>query len=361
MSTRLKDRYNRVFIEQVSCVVVQRYSGFSKELFQQRVFNRAWSELTLKSRIDHIAVALYQGLPMAYPQALEILTPLSAGFDGLMGLFLPAYVEKYGRHEPRRSLQALAQMTRFCSAEFAIRPFIEDNPKDTFAQMLEWSLSEDEHLRRLSCEGCRPRLPWAKVLKVFQNRPSCVLPLLENLKTDESIYVRKSVANHLNDISKDHPEWVVNIARNWWGQHTHTDWIIKRGCRTLLKDNHPDVLSLFGFLPPNHLQVNDFCVDDTVTFGSDLHFSFVLNAGSVRLGKLRVEYAIDLLKARGHWSRKWFALSESFVTESHKAVSRKYLFKALSVRRYYPGVHRLIIRVNGEEKACRKFVLVMDL
>jgi 3-methyladenine DNA glycosylase AlkC len=335
----------------------QRYPAFNASLFQQRVFDPHWSSRTLKSRIDHIADALYQGLPMTYLQSLAILTPLAAGFEGFSGLFLPAYVEKYGRDEPIPSLQALAQMTRFCSAEFAIRTFLEDNPKDTLAQMLTWSLATDEHLRRLACEGCRPRLPWARVLKVFQHHPQSVLPLLQNLKADNSVYVRKSVANHLNDISKDCPEWVIKVAQNWWGQHPHSDWVIKRGCRTLLKENHPAALSLFGFLAPNHVHLQDFYVDETVTFGHNLHFSFALNAGNVPLGKLRIEYAIDLLKARGHWSRKWFAVSESFITASHKAINRQHAFKPLSVRRYYPGLHRLIIRVNGVEQACGDFVL----
>ena len=123
------------------------------------------------------------------------------------------HIEVYGLGYPEESLHALEQITRLVSAEFAVRPFILRDPDRTMEYFRRWSLDENATVRRLASEGCRPRLPWAVALPMFKKDPSPLLPILENLKDDASLYVRKSVANNLNDISKDHPDLVLELAR----------------------------------------------------------------------------------------------------------------------------------------------------
>lgn len=152
-------------------------------------------------------------------------------------LFFPAFVELYGRQEEdwETSMAALARYTQYASSECAVRRFIVNHEERIMAQMRVWSKDESAFVRRLASEGCRPALPWGQALNRFKKDPSPILPVLEQLKTDPSLDVRRSAANNLNDISKTHPDLMVKLAKAWYGENKDTDWIVKHGCRTLLK------------------------------------------------------------------------------------------------------------------------------
>ena len=144
-------------------------------------------------------------------------------------------------------------------------------------QMYLWSRHENEHVRRLASEGCRPSLPWGQALVRFKKDPAPILPILQQLKADPSPYVRKSVANNLNDISKTHPDLVVKMAKEWYGENEFTDWIVKHGCRTLLKNGNCEVLAIFGYHNADCIHVSSFQLGKTsISLGEDLTFSFYI-------------------------------------------------------------------------------------
>jgi 3-methyladenine DNA glycosylase AlkC len=224
-------------------------------------------------------------------------------------------------------------------------------------QMELWADSDNSHVRRLASEGCRPRLPWAMALPDFKKDSTPILPILEKLKNDESEYVRRSVANNLNDISKDHRDLLVKISRDWLGNNENTNKLIKHACRSLLKQGDKVVLLLFGFTDPCHITLSDFFVHDSVFMGENLSFSFSLYSKERDLGQIRIEYAIDFMKNNGRQARKVFKISEADYSGNSKFVEKNHSFRKISTRTYYPGEHGLTIIVNGVEFASGHFTL----
>jgi 3-methyladenine DNA glycosylase AlkC len=267
-------------------------------------------------------------------------------------------VECYGLDNWDISIPALALFTQYSSSEFAIRPFLAKDPKKGMGHMLQWAKDENPHLRRLASEGCRPRLPWAMALSGFKKDPTPILPILETLKDDPSEYVRMSVANNLNDISKDHPGLVLEISEKWLGQSKNTDWIVKRACRTLLKEGNTQALLLFGFGDPGHIDVKKLTFSTpSLTIGDDFRFTFEMSFESDEEFRIRLEYGIDFVKANGKLSRKIFQIREASFEPGTHTISRKHSFQDLSTRKHYPGQHRMAIIVNGVEKLNAKFDL----
>lgn len=338
--------------------IAKIYKDFDKKQFVDKIYVKEWKEKELKARMHHITVCLHETLPDDYLTALSILLEIADKITGIEGMCLPDYVEKYGLEEWDKSLEALKELTKYSSSEFAIRPFIIKEKEKAMKFMLELSVDNNEHVRRFSCEGCRPRLPWTMALPELKKDPSLILPILENLKEDVSEYVRKSVANNLNDISKDHPELVLNICEKWLGKSEYTNWIVKRACRTLLKAGNTRAMLLFGYGLPNQLKVNQLKFKyATIHIGDELEFSFVLNSKNKKGIKVRLEYAVDYLKANGKHSSKVFMIAEKEFSQGEHIVSKKQSFKELTTRKHYPGVHALKILVNGVEKAAGKFNL----
>ena len=357
MAELLKNVYTRDFILALAQQLTAIFPAFDGEKFQQLVFDGNWQQKELKARMNHIAQSLHQVLPGPYHQNLELLKQIKVENSGFEYMFLPAYVELYGLEDYVASIPALAHFTEFASSEFAVRPFIIRYPQQMMAQMALWARMDNKHLRRLASEGCRPRLPWAMALPEFKQDPSPVLPILEVLKDDPSEYVRRSVANNLNDIAKDNPEQVIKLAKNWLGQTDNTDRLIKHACRTLLKKAEPEILALFGFAPPKSIEVSALKVQKQVAMGDKLSFSFTLATKAQALGKLRIEYAIDYMKSNGKQARKIFKIAEADYSSQQKAITREQSFKAISTRKHYPGAHGMAVIINGQELAADEFTL----
>ena len=218
---------------------------------------------------------------------------------------------------------------------------------------------KNEHRRRLASEGCRPRLPWAIGLPKYKNDPSAILPILETLKEDESEYVRRSVANNLNDISKDNPKVVIEIAKKWKGLDLgpETDKLIKHGCRTLLKQGDPKTIKLFGFRVPKDIQVKKFKVTKEIKMGEEIEFAFTLNTDKKKLGLLRIEYIIEFVRQNNKTGKKVFKISEGHYAETERNITKKHSFKPISTRKYYAGKHSVSVVVNGRELVKRIFVI----
>ncbi|MEO0474244.1 MAG: DNA alkylation repair protein, partial [Bacteroidota bacterium] len=258
----------------------------------------------------------------------------------------------YGQDDWEASIPALEHFTQYSSSEFAVRPFILKDPDRMLTVIQKWANHPNYHVRRLASEGCRPRLPWAMALPIFKKDPKPLLPILELLKADPEDYVRRSVANNLNDISKDHPDLVLNVAGKWLGQKKETDWIVKHACRTLLKKGVPQAMRLFGFGDPQAVRIQDMRISPaTVSIGEKVTFSFTLLHTEGTPAKLRIEYAIDFVKANGSTSRKVFHITENqYPTGEEIRFEKTHSFKERTTRKHYPGRHHFTILINGVEK-----------
>ena len=246
MAELFKNLYNKNYINLLCAELLH----VNKDEFTCRVFDELWEKRELKERMRHISMVLREFLPSNYDDAIDILKILFKTLPENMGLekmIFQDFVEVYGLEHYKKSMEALECFTKHSSSEFAVRRFIIKYPQESMKQMKIWASSDDLHVRRLASEGCRSRLPWAISLPEFKKDPKKVFEILEILKDDESEYVRKSVANNLNDISKDNPEEVKKITKNWIGKNKNRDRLVKHGCRTLLKIGDKDTLAMFGF------------------------------------------------------------------------------------------------------------------
>jgi len=349
MAELLKNLYNKAYIELLSSKLQKNYSDFHQEQFIQDVFDDSWTHLELKERMRHITHTLYEHLPKIYPDAIAILKNTFSNINfayGLENMIFQDYVEIYGIDDLKISLMALEHFTINSSSEFAIRRFILKYPIEVMQQMKLWAHSENEHIRRLASEGCRPRLPWAIALNPFKNNPHEVIQILELLKDDESLYVRKSVANNLNDISKDNPNITRDIATRWLEENSSRYSMIKHASRTLLKQSDKKTLELFGFNSPKNIKLSRFTCNTSVKMDKELEFSFDLHTDK-ELGKLRIEFAIDFLRKNQKHNKKVFKISEGDYSEVQKNIVKQYSFKPISTRVYYKGLHHLSIIING--------------
>jgi 3-methyladenine DNA glycosylase AlkC len=356
MPEPLKNLYTRALIERLAHQLQGLSREFDRHTFVNDVFREPWHELELKARMRRVTLSLRQHLPDDFPATASLLSECSRQFSGFETMFFAEYVELFGLEHFEESMRALEIMTRYSSAEFAVRPFIVKYPERMMQQMLDWSRSSDPHIRRLASEGCRPRLPWAMALPRFKRDPSPILPILENLRDDQSDYVYRSVANNLNDISRDHPELVLELAQRWYGHSATTDWVIKHACRTLLKDGNSEALALFGFADPGHVRVRNFEMSAQVEIGDRLHFSCDLVADKP-LGLCRLEYRILYLRANGSLSGKVFKISEVDIKAHRRRVERSHSFRPITTRVFYPGQHGLELLLNGKTIATGDFRL----
>lgn len=359
MPEPLKNVFNEAFTDLLTAELSIHHKSFNGNRFKKDIFDESWADRELKDRMRHLATVLGGHLPPDYKDALEVLKPVSERFEGLEAMIFPDFVEVHGLDNYEASIDALEHFTPLSSSEFAVRPFILKHGDRMMKQMSRWADSDNYHIRRLASEGCRPRLPWAMALPEFKKNPAPVLSILQKLKNDPSEYVRRSVANNLNDISKDNPAILLEVAKNWLGVSNETDWIIKHASRTLLKSGDPAALALFGFKRPSHISLKELKSAKTVKWGEKLEFAFTIETSKKNLGKLRIEYAIDFMKASGKQARKIFKVSESVYTGKKKEVIRAHSFKNISTRRYYAGNHNLAIIINGCEIGSRKFMLSM--
>lgn len=242
----LKNAYDRAFVEGLAAQLGEGWADLDQAAFVAAIFGQGWDELELKGRMRRIAETLDAHLPEGLDAALALVDPAVPHFRGYLALFFPDLVELRAVRElgiaghPTIKLQAeptrlapeqqaadpmdrtwdtlvaaLARYTPHSSSEFAVRPLLVHDQARMLAEHLAWTASPDHHVRRLASEGCRPRLPWAMALPALKRDPAPLLPILEALRFDESEYVRRSVANNLNDISKDHPDLVRELAARW--------------------------------------------------------------------------------------------------------------------------------------------------
>ncbi|WP_072804962.1 DNA alkylation repair protein [Rhodococcoides yunnanense] len=257
-------------------------------------------------------------------------------------------------------LALLADLTSRLTGEFAIRTFLDADLDRTLATALTWTTHDDPHVRRLATEGTRPFLPWARRVPALTTRPDATREILGALYRDESDYVRRSVANHLNDISRTDPALVVAQATGWTeNADANTPKLVRHALRTLIKKGHPDALSLLGFGAPTGVAVEDLVLTPSdVPTGGDLAFGFDLVNDSDSERSVAVDYVIHHVKANGSRTAKVFKLTtRSLPPRSRVPVARTHSFRPITTRRYYPGEHLVDIQVNGLTLGGAKFWL----
>lgn len=366
MAEPLKNLYSPSFFNHLGNLLTELIPDFSKDSFVHDIHDNDWEDRELKERMVHIANVLHQHIPGDYNNSLQLINNLTKkapnsplADHNFEFIFLPDYIERYGLEYYEESVEAMESLTQFISCEFAVRPFILKYPDRMIPQLKKWALHENHHVRRLASEGCRPRLPWASALNDFKKDPTPILPILEILKADSSEYVRRSVANNLNDIAKDHPGVVLDICQRWIGESKNTDRLVKHACRTLLKQAHPKALAMFGYKEPIGVQITDFEHDQKVKIGESFYFKFSINHENKGSKKLRIEYGIDYLKSNGSRNRKIFQLSDLvFKADDRTEYNRSQSFRNMTTRKHYIGKHKLVIIVNGKEMVSGEFEVV---
>jgi len=333
--------------------------GFPSEKFVKDGLN-GLMQMELKQRVLHLIDILHRYFPADFTETAEILYRIRENWDegdednplsGFAAWPLIDYVGVYGLGYHEKSLNLLKHLTSMFSAEFSIRPFFIQDPRLTEKILLKWCGDRDEHVRRLVSEGSRPRLPWGVRLQQYCEDPKPVLNLLEHLKSDKSEYVRRSVANNLNDISKDHPELVLKVCRNWLKERTpETEWIVRHATRSLVKAGHQGVLELLGFSVSPKLSFDTFSLSrGRVKMGSKLNFSIELTSKSKKTQRLAIDYAIHHMKANGKLSAKVFKWKVLTLGGNESIeVSKAHPFKEITTRKYYKGKHRVEVLINGK-------------
>ena len=355
---QVRNVFNQCVVNQLAAKLARVWRGFDEQGFRASI-NSKLSSLTFSERAALIRDCLWEYLPKDYPRALEII--LNAlppelpdceftGYDGFIILPQNDFVAKYGLEHYDLSMQALYQMTKRFSAEGAIRAFILNNPKRTLTILSEWAEDDNCHVRRLVSEGTRPRLPWTMQLKPFIEDPRPVLALLEKLKTDPVLMVRRSVANNLNDIAKDNPDLVVKTLRRWKRINDEgTQWIIRHAARTLVKQGNKDVLAFLGYNSNVQINVSNLQLDQPVVkIGNALNFSFRINSRAKNEQELVIDYIIHHVKVNGRLTPKVFKLTKKTLAAGETLrISKRHSFRPISTRKYYPGKHALEVQING--------------
>ena len=362
-----KDGINRQTVADLAAALQSGGANFPADQFISKG-TQGLKKLELKDRVRHLMSTMTHFLPNEYPKALKIVSKAGAEwpeggpdniFNGFAAWPLIDWVGTEGLQHPEISLAALRQLTGLFSAEFAIRPFLLEHTELTLKELHKWVDDENHHVRRLISEGSRPRLPWGMQLPMFMADPSPVLQLLEKLKDDESEYVRRSVANNLNDIVKDHPDLAAEVATEWMqGASTNRQRLVRHCLRTLIKRGHPGALSALGFDVDPKVKVTLDLNTDRLAMGEDLKLLASITSKGKKNQKLVVDFAIHYLKANGSLSAKVFKW-KVLELEPGQTVELKKKMKIVSrsVRKLYPGKHEVEVLVAGGGFAKESFIL----
>jgi 3-methyladenine DNA glycosylase AlkC len=348
-NTALKEIFDEHRFRSVAREVKILYPSFDTESFL-KVALAGLDGLSLMQRLRRMTEALHATLPADYRATLEILRELAPRIKhGFATLVLSDYVGQYGLDDFEVSLDALKYFTAFGSSEFAVREFLRHDLKRTLAVMELWSRDPNDAVRRLASEGSRPRLPWSFRLNEIVADPALAAPILDNLRADASLYVRKSVANHLNDVSKSHPDWVLHKLAGWPLEIPHTAWIAKRALRSLIKAGDAQALKLIGAGGAPEVQLEKLAVTPAqVSLGERITVSFKLISMSSEAQRLVIDYAIHYVKKSGATAAKVFKLKElTLNTGQQVLIERSQSMRDFTTRVHYTGRHQVQIMVNG--------------
>jgi 3-methyladenine DNA glycosylase AlkC len=348
-NTALKEIFDERRFRQMALDVTAIFPAFDTTHFLS-IALAGLEELSLMQRLRRMTQALHTTLPAHYRQALDILRAIAPRMDtGLATLVLPDYVGQYGQDDFDISLDALRYFTSFGSSEFAVREFLRRDLKRTLAVMETWSCDASADVRRLASEGSRPRLPWSFRVDAIVADPALTAPILENLRADPSPYVRKSVANHLNDMTKAHPDQVLDRLAAWPLEDPHSAWIARHALRSLIKAGNARALAVIGAGGVPRVKLSSLAVTPArVALGERVSFSFDLASGSNESQRLVIDYRMHYVKKSGTTAGKVFKLKELTLGAGERvSIERTQHIRDFTTRVHYAGRHEIEILVNG--------------
>ncbi len=347
---------------------------FDRKVFEQTILSQLES-LELKGRAQLIADQVYVVLPTSQSERHAVLYALlhpeefdnegqGSDEDGIRGWGVFPLTLLIGQREIGAfddAMQLLKAMTKRFTSEFGIRYLLLEDQDRALAILQQWADDPNQHVRRLVSEGSRPRLPWGQQLPRLIDDPMPVLPLLTALRDDSEEYVRRSVANHLNDIAKDHPDLIAQLANDWMrGADKNRERLVRHACRSLIKQGHPLALKAFGIEAPQLDLVSLSLEADVVQLGSALSINAELQSTSDVDQTLVIDYLLHFKKANGKLAAKVFKGSKTQLAAGTTYAFRKnHVIKAITTRRYYAGEQGVSLRINGQDYGYVSFELVM--
>lgn len=367
MSTMpIKDVFNLALVREVAAELRHAHASFDAEAFVAHAMD-GLDKLELTGRAAHIAEALHAYLPEPFGHAAAVIEaalgpelPLTGEIGGSALRYMPhlAFVQKYGLDDYEAAIRVQAELTKRFTAEISIRSFLVKYPDRTYAQMLAWATDGNAHLRRLASEGIRPRLPWAPRLRAYQQDAGPVLELLELLKDDPVPYVRRSVANNLNDIAKDHPALTIDTCRRWAADASAgRAWIVRSALRSLVKAGNQDAIGILGGAENPSARVGCIIITpQRALLGDAVRLSFEVESTAQQVQHLLVDYAVHFVKANGSTRSKVFKLRAITMQPGEKAAfSATVSLATMTTRRHFPGYHRLDAIINGKSHSLGGF------
>ncbi|MFF7145584.1 DNA alkylation repair protein [Streptomyces nodosus] len=324
--------------------------------------------LNLRARSDLVEAALLNDLPDDYYAVAAIFRRAlaSPGFSGwsiwpvteavaalALSSDVPAAFDD--------GLSLLAELTPRLTSEFAIRRFLMADLDRALESVMTWTAHPDAAVRRLASEGTRPFLPWAIRVRSILDTTACTVPILNALHEDESDYVRRSVANHLNDLSRQDPDLVVSLATEWLrdpGRHTRS--VVRHGLRTLIKRAHPGALALMGFSASALTVSTPRLESKQVQAPGKLAFAFDVTNDGPEPANIAVDYVIHFVKANGSLSDKVFKLAVRELAPGETTrFTKSHVFRPMTTRVHHAGTHALEVQVNGSRSGWTDFTLVL--
>lgn len=377
MAEPFKNLLSPALVDTLAVHLARAGAARGHRIDQKRFADRAkkgLAALEMKARAEHIATALEEVLPERFDAAAAILEDtlappaatdelaFASGTEGVAGWIvwpLTIYVVRKGLAAPARALAALREMTMRFTAEWAIRPFVAAHPDLVFRTLAKWTRDPSAHVRRLVSEGTRPRLPWGTRLDALVRDPTPTFPLLEALRDDESEYVRRSVANHLNDVAKDHPSTFADVLEAWLvGASPERTRLLSHASRTLVKAGDPRVLRAFGLGRPLQGKASFKLGKKGIDLGDSIPLELSIASTSRTAQKLVVDYVVHHVKANGARSPKTFkGWSLVLGPAESRSLSRSHAVRPITTRRYYAGEHEIECKINGVTVGRATFVL----
>lgn len=363
--------FNESSIGDLAAEFAAGVAGFDAGGFTKEVLSR-FPDQALLERLEWIVDCLEKRLSEDFPTMADqleaaMIPELDPSLtDDDFGLFThapPGYLAvRHGLENHReRALDLIYENTKRFSMEWPIRPFLNRWPEETMARLKAWAVDDNYHVRRLVSEGTRPKLPWAKKLNMDVPTP---LPLLDTLHADPTRYVTRSVANHLNDIAKTHPDLVVDTLKSWHAagkqDAKELDWMTRHALRTLIKQGHVGAMDLLGFKADAPVTLRRLSLkSDKVIAGEALQFELDLEASEQ--SPVIIDYAIHFQKAGGKVSPKVFKLKQAVLKKGKaQTFTKKHVLKANATTfKLFPGAHKLVIQVNGRHLGEAGFDLSM--
>ena len=363
---QLRNVYNATVVKRLAKRIKNEYSEFDDEEFCNSI-NSNISNLNFGERSELIKENLEKFLPDDFEKAVNILNktlipelsiePGKTDWSRFIIIPLAEFIAEHGLDYYDLSMNSLYEMTKRFSSENAIRPFIKKYPDKTLKLLKKWTQDENVHVRRLVSEGTRPRLPLCSRLEDYRKDPKPIIFLLELLKDDKEQYVRRSVANNLNDISKDNPEIIIKTLKRWKKDASKERfWIINRALRTLFKNGNIEALELMGFTKP-HIEDTKIQLDkENIKIGENMIIQIELLSKYNQL--LMIDYIVNFVKYNDKHTEKVFKLVvKKYKNDELIKIRKKHSFKQMTTRKHYPGIHTIQLLINGHRYQKHKFLL----